>query len=1699
MTPIRLFSRNTFMPLFNHCRRLSFMLLAAASVQLCSADVLSRTGWVASSSTSGGDAPANALDGNPSTRWSTGTSQAPGQWFQVDMGAWTTPTFTNIILDATASPNDYPRGYQVYVSNDTNNWGSIVTNGTGSSAVTSISFSAKTGRYIRIIQTGSASGTFWSIHEFNVYGTRLPGTVSGLNATAGNARVSLSWKAATDATTYNVKRSTTSGSGYAIIASGVASTSYVDTAAANATTYYYVVSGVNGGTEGTNSAEVSASPTWPTIYTNSISGNWNTVTWQPNPPGKPTSGIFTTNIFNNGAAINSVNDMGSFTLNQLIFANQTVNLSGDALVFDGLSPLATNLLNNSFTVANNLTLNQNTTFGISANTTTLSGSIGGVGNLIKTGAGNLAVTGTNTYTGSTVVTNGILTVSSTGTLGAGDLIVASGTTVILQNTNALVKEAYVYDDGVLNLNFAGTNTIDRLYIGGVSQPAGVWNAARDATHFSGTGSLKVTEQKTLPDINSWLDGYNVSWNTIGTNSMQSMPIGNGDVGLNVWTETNGDLVFYIGKSDAWSDDVVGDSGLMKVGGVRVSLNPRPAINPFLQVLKVRTSEILVQENDTTFRVWVDANNPVIRVEVTNATPRSVTVALNNTRSPSTENVTMSGQANRVVWYHRNLSPVNTNVANLTFGAAIVGSGLVNSNDSTLVSSAPVTSQLVSVYPLTAKTAVVNDWVTQLNQQVTQVGALDLEQTRTAHQVWWDQFWHRSWVFVRGDTVATNTTQGYILQRFVTASAGRGAYPIKFNGSIFIVDHPELTRNADSRAWGGQYWFQNTRAMYWPRLMAGDFDIMQPLFRMYANQLPGNAAQVTGYYGHGGAYFQETAPFWGGLPYMGPEVAANYTAHYFTPILELSMMMLDYYDYTGDATFAQNTLVPVASAGLQFFDEHFGRDAQGKLLLDPDNSIEMFWKVHDPAPDIAGLRAVLPRMIALPTNIVTSAQRAAWTALLNQVPPLPTVTTNGKTLLLPYTGVQTNASHNGENPELYSIYPFRLYGLDRSAFQVALDSFNARKQTQAGCWVQDPIQAAMVGLADEAQSYVTINFTQSQDPVQKFPAFWEARNDYAPDEDNGGNGENGLQQMILQINGKTILLLPAWPAGWSGDFKLHAPFNTTVQGTIVNGKLTDLDVLPRSRKADVIDMSSLSSSFATGYNVLSSQDSIIPVKQTAKGGTNILAVSGVDFNVGESIANAVDGNLATKHYNKSQDGANAPGVNSGFVVTPALGATVIKGFQFATANDVPDRDPMTITIEGSNDPNAGQAGGGNFTLLYEGTSGLLQNSDRNAWGLFGNFTNNAAYKTYRVLITGTAGGSDADGVQYSEVQLMGVPQSPLPGTNILSTADAIIGVKQTSQGNPNVLAISGTDFSSTESATNIKDGNLNSKYYNTGQDGINPRGINTGFVITPQRGFTIIDGIQIATANDVPDRDPLNITIEGSNDPNAGQAGGNGFVPIWEGPTSLAQDPGRTTWGTIYSFINSAAYKTYRVLITAARGSGGGVQYSEVKLIGRTVTTPAAPIGLSATAGDAQVALKWNAVDIAASYNVKRSTISGSGYLPTANVAATNFTDTSVANGTLYYYVVSATNAVGESGNSAQVSAQPVSHTPPVLATAVSGGQLQFSWPTANTGWRLEVQTNPANLGLGTNWVAVTGLAATNFFSAPINSSNGSVFYRLIYP
>src|SRR6266705_5698368 len=92
--------------------------------------------------------------------------------------------------------------------------------------------------------------------------------------------------------------------------------------------------------------------------------------------------------------------------------------------------------------------------------------------------------------------------------------------------------------------------------------------------------------------NHFAAANNVTWHSLGTNENDSMPLGNGNVALNVWTEQNGDIVLLLAKSDAWSEN----GQLLKPGRVRVSLTPNPftSTNPFTQMLKLETGEVQIQ-------------------------------------------------------------------------------------------------------------------------------------------------------------------------------------------------------------------------------------------------------------------------------------------------------------------------------------------------------------------------------------------------------------------------------------------------------------------------------------------------------------------------------------------------------------------------------------------------------------------------------------------------------------------------------------------------------------------------------------------------------------------------------------------------------------------------------------------------------------------------------------------------------------------------------------------------------------------------------------------------------------------------------------------------------------------------------------------------------------------------------------------------
>ena len=179
------------------------------------------------------------------------------------------------------------------------------------------------------------------------------------------------------------------------------------------------------------------------------------------------------------------------------------------------------------------------------------------------------------------------------------------------------------------------------------------------------------------------------------------------------------------------------------------------------------------------------------------------------------------------------------------------------------------------------------------------------------------------------------------------------------------------------------------------------------------------------------------------------------------------------------------------------------------------------------------------------------------------------------------------------------------------------------------------------------------------------------------------------------------------------------------------------------------------------------------------------------------------------------------------------------------------------------------------------------------------------------------------------------------------------------------------------------------------------------------------------------------------------------------------------------------------------GCTGGYTSGNGKGNGGGSGTPAAPAGLQASTGNAQVSLSWSASANATGYYVKRSTTSGGPYAQIAGTSSTSFTDTGVTNGTKYFYVVSSYNSAGQSANSAEASATPTGSVtiPPVpsgLLASPGNAQVSLTWNGSNGATSYNVKRATTTGGPYTQVAAPT---ATGFTDTGL--TNGITYYYVV--
>jgi len=443
-----------------------------------------------------------------------------------------------------------------------------------------------------------------------------------------------------------------------------------------------------------------------------------------------------------------------------------------------------------------------------------------------------------------------------------------------------------------------------------------------------------------------------------------LPIGNGDVTALVnFNGATNTLQLLIEKQDAWNE------GALPFKSALIDFTS-PSLAAFTSMsLDMATATVTLSFADTdSIKVYVDASTNVI--VVTASLPLPLTYKINSLRTKATtdvpplqcDNSTISADfyLGEDTFGHRNENEADgSNYFSKTLAQFNLESAIpeLESFDPLVnrTTGGKVIQQDEKTFLVALLTELRVDSVASFSSSLDEfVETITID--KTAHDEKWAAFNGLSHIAITSTTdadVAGTVTRQYAINRYLQRLQSSTENPIKFNGMAFTA----LRENLDMRDWGGHNWWQNVRLQYYSMLNAGDFEgLKTSLFRTYLNYLPYSATKTKLWFpdmtdaivideyqsifgsSHAGSYGcigtrDEGLPdsyskdIWNGYNYQG--------------MLDLSAMMLEYYSFTGDKEFLSECMELIGGEVNFFAQRWTRRDAQGKVIMFPTQSVETF--------------------------------------------------------------------------------------------------------------------------------------------------------------------------------------------------------------------------------------------------------------------------------------------------------------------------------------------------------------------------------------------------------------------------------------------------------------------------------------------------------------------------------------------------------------------------------------------------------------------------------------------------------------------------------------------------------------------------------------------------------------------------------------
>ena len=676
-------------------------------------------------------------------------------------------------------------------------------------------------------------------------------------------------------------------------------------------------------------------------------------------------------------------------------------------------------------------------------------------------------------------------------------------------------------------------------------------------------------------------------NTLDT---QSMPLGNGSLGVAAWA-ANG-FTAQLNRSDTMPYRL--SPGQVQIPG----LAAMTSASNFTGSLDLYNGVLDESGGGMTMQAWVPAGKDELVVDVTGANPSTQQTATLNLWSGRTPTAAASGAIGSLAqtWVDNS----QTGNSGQTFGAmAAITAGGQNVTAS-VVNSTEVQVAFTPNANGSFRVVIAAPSWTGGNAATTASNLIGGDTTATTtsllatQSAWWNNYWADSGLIEMNSSDGTAQYMENLRDLYLyteAASMKAGSLPGSQAGVADMFAYDE-----DQQDWyPAGYWLWNLRGQIAANLSSGNFALNLPIFNMYLNDLPAieswTSAQMGG---KAGACIPETMRFNGNGYYNGGSNTQNascatasspsYNAENITSGAELSMWIWQQYQDTGSLSFLQ-TYYPIMEQSATFLlaDQTVGSDG---YLHATANAHETQWAVTDPTDDLVADQALFPAVVSAATLLNTDSSLVSQLKTAeNEIEPYARASQTSLTTLLNSQPTSASAAasadaagndviadsyqpsatlHNSENIGLETVWPWGVIGDNTTVngdnlTALADRTYNYRPNgTTSADWDFDAVDAARLDMPSQVESDL-IATTENYQVYDDGLATFSPPSTDEPYDEQAANVATTIDEAFATDYDATLRIAPAWPSGWDGSGTVFIQGGSKVDVQVESGTITTVAI------------------------------------------------------------------------------------------------------------------------------------------------------------------------------------------------------------------------------------------------------------------------------------------------------------------------------------------------------------------------------------------------------------------------------------------------------------------------------------------------------------------------------------------------------------